>query len=78
MSTLRHLNVSSNYLESLPSVLEMLRLDTIDISGNDFNARNAEVNNNNNEVVPLGFPSLFEISARFVELKRYVSISKVA
>lgn len=74
MPSLRHLSVSSNQLESLPSVLEMIRLDTIDISGNNFNASLAttteEMNNNNQEVVSLSFPSLFEIAARFVELKR--------
>lgn len=69
MHKLKYFSISSNKLESLPTSLEILRLDTLDISGNLFTM-------SQRARPPMKFenpiPSLFEIAARVIELKRYV------
>lgn len=68
MTVLRHFGVSGNNLETLPSSIETLRLDTIDISGNPFTGISAT--RADQQETYHRFPSLFEVAARFVEMKR--------
>lgn len=73
MISLKTLNLSSNGLESLPSAMELLRLDSLDISQNQLlYTRNLQIGAETEKITT--FPSLFEIAARNVELKRYICI----
>lgn len=74
MTALKHIGLSNNSLESLPSVLELCRLDTLDLYANHFSGLNPTTTDNSQ--MYLRFPSLFEIAARFVELKRWAEIER--
>lgn len=67
MTKLKTLSLASNQLESLPSSLERLRLDSVDISKNLFAGHY-----NVQPFVPFHtrVPTLFEIAGRIVEKKR--------
>lgn len=65
--------MSSNCVDSLPSSLEMLRLDSLDVSGNLLGGGGPLTTPTVGCDLAVGCPSLLEISARVVELKRCVA-----
>lgn len=69
LSQLQHLDASQNSLTVVPGGLARLRLDNLELSGNNFSAQEPRVLRDRLEVVP----SLLETSARFLR-KSGVSI----